>query len=147
MEYVEGPRLKEALTKMRGPDLSSTCRLVGILISRLHSRGIVHGDLTTSNMILRGGMKIFLIDFGLSDYSHELEARGVDMLLMSRAFKSTHFSLHSTAFRAVVNGYRTIAGEHDTQLVLEKMREIGKRGRYSERPRQGALSHIEQGEV
>lgn len=147
MEYVEGPRLKEALTKMGQSDLRSTCRLVGTLISRLHSNGIVHSDLTTSNMILRDGERLFFIDFGLGDYSGELEARGVDLLLMSRAFKSTHFSLYSKAFEAVVEGYRSVAGEDDTQLALKKMREIEKRGRYSERSRENLLSHVKHGEV
>jgi TP53 regulating kinase-like protein len=133
MEYLSGPRLREALAKMDQADLKRMCTLVGSLIARLHSTGIVHGDLTTSNMILRDGEKLFLIDFGLSDYSTEVEARGVDLLLMNRAFKSTHFALHSKAFDAVVHGYEQVAGRVGTESVLGKMHEIGKRGRYSER--------------
>jgi Kae1-associated kinase Bud32 len=98
-------------------------------------------------MILRDGERLFFIDFGLGDYSDEVEARGVDLLLMSRAFKSTHFSLYSKAFEAVVEGYRSVAGEDDTQLALKKMREIEKRGRYSERSRENLLSHVKHGEV
>lgn len=142
MEYVNGPRLKEALSKMDRSDLKQTCVLVGSLIGRLHSSGIVHGDLTTSNMILRDEPKLFFIDFGLSGYSSEVEARGVDLLLMSRAFKSTHFALHSKAFEAVVDGYRRIVGQDETQLVLRKMHEIETRGRYSERTQTSLVSDI-----
>ena len=133
MEYLEGPRLKEALPKMNHSDLKRTCVLVGSLIGRLHSTGIVHGDLTTSNMILRGDTKLFFIDFGLSDYSNEVEAKGVDLLLMSRAFKSTHFALHHRAFDAIIDGYRQITGREEAKFVLKKMLEIETRGRYSER--------------
>jgi TP53 regulating kinase-like protein len=142
MEYVDGPRLKEAFLRIDQLDLRRTCALVGSLIGRLHSGGIVHGDLTTSNMILRDGAKLFFIDFGLSGYSSELEARGVDLLLMSRAFKSTHFALHSKAFEAVVDGYRRAVGRDETELVLRKMHEIEMRGRYSERTQTSLVPNI-----
>jgi len=143
MEYVNGPRLKEALAEMGQSGLRRACKHVGSLIGRLHSGGIVHGDLTTSNMILRDGAKLFFIDFGLSDYSHELEARGVDLLLMSRAFKSTHYALHSRAFAAVIDGYRDVVGRSDTDLTLRKMHEVETRGRYSERSQTGLVPDIE----
>jgi TP53 regulating kinase-like protein len=133
MDYVSGPRLKEAFFGMDDAHLRRTCCLAGSLVGRLHLRGIVHGDLTTSNMILRDGDKLFFIDFGLSGYANEPEARGVDLLLMNRAFKSTHYALHSRAFEAVLDGYRRVMGRRETECVLTKMREIEKRGRYSER--------------
>lgn len=147
MEYVEGERLKEALPEMAQPEMKGTCTQVGSLIGRLHSGGIVHGDLTTSNMILVNRSKLFFIDFGLSEYSREVEARGVDLLLMSRAFKSTHFLLHSKAFKAVVEGYRRTIGDADTDVVLKKMREIEIRGRYSERSQTDLLPDFKQGEI
>lgn len=147
MEYVNGPRLKEAFEDRDQSGLRRTCKLIGSLIGRLHSSGIVHGDLTTSNMILRDGAKLFFIDFGLSDYSRELEAKGVDLLLMSRAFKSTHFALYSRAFEAVVGGYREVVGRDDTQLTLRKMHEIETRGRYSERSQTSLVSDIKQEQV
>jgi Kae1-associated kinase Bud32 len=142
MDYVNGPRLKEAFSGMDDSNLRRTCRLIGSLVGRLHSGGIVHGDLTTSNMILGDGDKLFFIDFGLSGYSSELEARGVDLLLMNRAFKSTHFALHSRAFEAVLDGYRRVIGRKDTQPVLTKMHEIEKRGRYSERTQTSLVPNI-----
>jgi TP53 regulating kinase-like protein len=142
MDYVNGPRLKEAFLEMGDSNLRRTCGLVGSLVGRLHSGGIVHGDLTTSNMILRDRDKLFFIDFGLSDYSNELEARGVDLLLMNRAFKSTHFALHSKAFEAVLDGYRRIIGRKEAECVLTKMHEIEKRGRYSERTQTSLVPNI-----
>jgi len=143
MEYVNGPRLKEALAEMDQQGLIRACKHVGSLIGHLHSGGIVHGDLTTSNMILRDRAKLFFIDFGLSDYSRELEARGVDLLLMSRAFKSTHYALYSRAFAAVIDGYRDVVGRSDTELTLRKMHEVETRGRYSERSQTGLVPDIQ----
>jgi TP53 regulating kinase-like protein len=142
MDYVNGPRLKEALFEMDDSDLRRTCCLVGSLVGRLHSGSIVHGDLTTSNMILRDADKLFFIDFGLSGYSDEPEARGVDLLLMNRAFKSTHFALHSRGFEAVLDGYRRVIGRKGTECALTKMHEIEKRGRYSERTQTNLVPNI-----
>jgi TP53 regulating kinase-like protein len=142
MDYVNGPRLKEALFGMGDSDLRLICRKVGSLVAQLHSGGIVHGDLTTSNMILRKGDKLFFIDFGLSGYSSDPEARGVDLLLMNRAFKSTHFALHSMAFQSVLDGYQQIRGREETERILIKMKEIEKRGRYSERTQTNMFSNI-----
>jgi len=139
MEYVEGNRLKEALPNMNLSELKQVCMHVGSLIGHLHSNGIVHGDLTTSNMILRDGVKLFFIDFGLSEYSREAEAKGVDLLLMSRAFKSTHFAQHSKAFESVIDGYQDVVGKNDAKLILRKTHEIETRGRYSERSQTALL--------
>jgi TP53 regulating kinase-like protein len=142
MEYVEGNRLKEALPSMGQSELRRTCKHVGSLIGHLHSNGIVHGDLTTSNMILRDGAKLFFIDFGLSDYSREIEPKGVDLLLMSRALKSTHFALHSKAFEAVIAGYQDTVGKDGAKFILRKMHEIETRGRYSERSQTAMVPDI-----
>ncbi|VDN38723.1 unnamed protein product [Gongylonema pulchrum] len=42
---------------------------LGRIIAKLHAGGIMHGDLTTSNMLLRNGNPetIVLIDFGLAE--------------------------------------------------------------------------------
>lgn len=55
MEYIEGERLKELLERVSMEERLKICREVGRLIGRLHEGGIVHGDLTTSNMIMRNG--------------------------------------------------------------------------------------------
>ena len=39
---------------------------MGFLILKVHELGIIHGDLTTSNMIIDKDNHLVLIDFGLS---------------------------------------------------------------------------------
>ena len=53
--------------------------------------GIMHGDLTTSNMILReADGRCVLIDFGLAQVTSEIEQRGVDIHVMFQTLKSTN---------------------------------------------------------
>jgi len=132
MEYVEGKQVKQVLNDMPPKEKLRLCRQIGALIGRLHKDGIIHGDLTTSNMILTPFGKIFFVDFGLGEYSDELEARGVDLHLMKRALQSTHYRFAKECFEAVAAGYTETMGKEESNNVLEKIREIERRGRYIE---------------
>ncbi|MBS7641272.1 Kae1-associated kinase Bud32 [Candidatus Bathyarchaeota archaeon] len=130
MEYVEGKRVKDILNDLSSEERIEICRQIGRLIGKLHKSGIVHGDLTTSNMILTPNGKIVLIDFGLSEQSMELESRGVDLHLMKRALTSTHYNYVDECFNAVMRGYEEEMGPEITKSVLDRVSEIEKRGRY-----------------
>ena len=130
MEFVEGKQVKQILNEMSREERISLCRQIGRLVGRLHKNGIIHGDLTTSNMILTPYGNIVLIDFGLSEQSMEVEARGVDLHLMKRALASTHYRHAEECFDVIMRGYEEIMGGEVTEAVLNKIREIEKRGRY-----------------
>jgi TP53 regulating kinase-like protein len=130
MEFIEGKQVKEILTGLSAEDRSRLCRHIGELIGRLHSHEIIHGDLTTSNMILAPYGRIVFMDFGLSELSKEAEARGVDLHLMKRALQSVHFMYARKCFNAVIEGYAETVGNAEAKEVLEKIREIERRGRY-----------------
>jgi TP53 regulating kinase-like protein len=132
MEYIKGPTLKEELYVVPSEVRRRRCTELGRLIAEMHQGGLVHGDLTISNVLSDGG-KLFLIDFGLGDFSTELEDRGVDLLLLNRAMKSTHVKFHEEIFSAFLKGYLTIVGKKLHVKTVNKMREIERRGRYSER--------------
>jgi len=108
-----------------------------VLIGRLHNRGIIHGDLTTSNMILTSNGKVFFVDFGLGEQSEELEIRGVDLHLMKRALQSTHYKYAKECFDAVMEGYAETVGKEPAKNVLEKIQEIERRGRYVAERKEG----------
>jgi TP53 regulating kinase-like protein len=130
MEYIEGRQVKTLLDTLRREERDLLCRKIGAEIAKLHKHGIVHGDLTTSNMILSNGGAVFFVDFGLGEKNEELEAQGVDLHLLKRALQSTHFQVTEECFGAVLEGYAEEAGTEATQQVLGKIREIEKRGRY-----------------
>ena len=130
MEFIEGKQVKQLLSKISKSERQHLCFRIGELIGRFHKNGIIHGDLTTSNMILNSEGKIFFVDFGLGEKSKEPEARGVDLHLMKRALQSTHYQFAEECFKSVMRGYSAVLGAEETGKVLEKIREIGRRGRY-----------------
>jgi len=130
MEFIEGKQVKQILDDLPLEERRRLCRHIGELIGRLHNYGIIHGDLTTSNMILTPQGRVVFVDFGLTERSMELEAMGVDLHLMKRAFQSTHFRYARECFDAVVEGYTGVVGDGVAREVLEKIGEIERRGRY-----------------
>jgi TP53 regulating kinase and related kinases len=130
MEYVKGQQVKKVLDSATATERHALCLTIGELIGKLHGYGVVHGDLTTSNMILCCDGKVYLIDFGLGEKTVELEAQGVDLHLLKRALESTHFEFAGECFKAVIEGYANVLGQDAKERVLEKIREIEKRGRY-----------------
>lgn len=130
MGFVEGKQVKQLLSEVSRTERQHLCFRIGELIGRLHKNGIIHGDLTTSNMILNSEGKIFFVDFGLGEKSKELEARGVDLHLMKRALQSTHFRFAKECFDTVIEGYSKVLGSEIAKNVLDKIKQIEKRGRY-----------------
>jgi len=130
MEFIEGKQVKQILDDLPSEERQRLCRHIGELIGRLHNHGIIHSDLTTSNMILTPQGRVFFVDFGLSERSMEVEARGVDLHLMKRAFQSTHYRHAKECFDAVIKGYTRVVGDSVAKEVLEKIGEIERRGRY-----------------
>lgn len=131
MEYIEGHRVKEVLNLLANQERQALFRKIGVLIGRLHRNQIIHGDLTTSNMIFNPQEKLFFIDFGLAEFSGEVEKRGIDIHLMRRALQSTHYRYSQECFKSIVKGYTTEVGQETVKDVFDRVREIAKRGRYS----------------
>ncbi len=126
MEFVDGPTVKEVLD-VGGPKALQAARTIGRIVGRLHRAGIVHGDLTTSNMIVRD-RRIVMIDFGLGGKEDGAEARGVDLHLLKEALVSSH-ARATTYYREAVRGYREAMGKA-ADPVIAKVKEIESRGRY-----------------
>ncbi len=129
MEYIHGKRLKELIGKESIGLIENYVKEVGKSIGVMHRAGIVHGDLTTSNIILKEGIP-YIIDFGLAQYSEELEDQGVDVHLFLRSLESTHPRFANRLFETFMQGYEEIVGYHKKKLVLDKVKEIRMRGRY-----------------
>ncbi len=120
MEYINGTALKNIIT----PELSER---TGELVGRLHTCGIVHGDLTTSNILFKDE-KLFLIDFGLAYLDKSVEARGVDIHVLFQTYESTHEN-HEELIGAFKKGYSREF--RDAEEVIERVKEIESRGRYA----------------
>lgn len=130
MEFIEGKQIKLLLNDLSEIERRNLCFGIGQLIAKLHKKGVIHGDLTTSNMIMNAHGKVFFVDFGLGEKSEELEARGVDLHLMKRALESTHYQFAESCYKSVIDGYGSLLSSKELQNILEKIREIERRGRY-----------------
>jgi len=130
MEYVEGNRIKDLFNATDEKTIAQVSVLIGKLVGKLHSAGIVHGDLTTSNMILKGD-EIYFIDFGLGEFSRRIEDQGVDLNLLYEAIQSTHFKILKLCWNNILKGYRQ--EYKNAEQVIKKVDEIENRARYAQR--------------
>jgi bifunctional N6-L-threonylcarbamoyladenine synthase / protein kinase Bud32 len=126
MERLPGERLREALERATPDERTRLLQKVGRLVARLHAGDIIHGDLTTSNLLVQDG-DVAVIDFGLGDTSTEAEARGVDLHVLAEALGATHAG-HGDLFSIVWGAYADANPRaHEVAHVLDAIR---KRGRY-----------------
>lgn len=127
MQEIVGERVKDILAKSTKEEARRICKEIGRLAAVLHRGGMVHGDLTTSNMILMD-KRIWLIDFSLGGKGATLEEMGVDLHLLREAFLSAHSEIFEI-FQEVLDSY----AEHfdDAELVFRKVKDIESRGRYT----------------
>ena len=130
MEYVEGERLKELVSKVPKNVFGKLFKAMGRDAARLHSAGIVHGDLTTANVIVRDGALVF-IDFGLSAHSLGIEDHAVDLRLIKETLVGAHPSISSMALDQLFEGYSDEVGANRTKSVAKQLRGIERRGRYA----------------
>ncbi len=128
MEYIEGVTLKQVLED-NPQDGIKWAYVLGTVIGNLHKNGIMHGDLTTSNVIIKNS-RLYLIDFGLAEKTTRLEDHGLDLHLLNRILESNHHKISALFITEVLKGYVDVVGNERMNLVKEKMREIRLRGRY-----------------
>ncbi|CAF3558807.1 unnamed protein product [Rotaria sordida] len=113
--------------------LEQLAQQIGTTIGRLHQAQIIHGDLTTSNMLLTENDQLYLIDFGLSAYipnkTQMLEALAVDLYVLERAIICTHQKAKHF-FSNILMAYKSsISDEKQRTLTINKYEEVRARGR------------------
>lgn len=126
LEFIKGKKLSQHLDKLR--DKVKICRKMGSQIAKLHDSNIIHGDLTTSNMILSKDI-LYVIDFGLGFESSRIEDKAVDLHLIKEALEARHHAIFKKCFSAVLEGYRE---SKNASLVLQRFEIVESRGRYKE---------------
>ena len=96
IEYLPGKRLSDHLDKLK--NYKTICKQIGKSLSKIHDSGIIHGDLTTSNMILKN-TKVYFIDFGLGFHSNRIEDKATDIHLIKEALEDKHTRIAACAFK------------------------------------------------
>lgn len=138
MERVPGRSLKEVLRDAgeggrdsagAGPNPAALAAAVGAAVAALHDGGLVHGDLTTSNLLVRDAdNSLVVIDFGLATHSNLAEDRAVDLYVLERAVTAAHAGAAGDAiFAAVLAAYKSSSRAWCS--TLNKFAEVRLRGR------------------
>ena len=99
-------------------------------IAGIHKLGVIHGDLTTANMIAEG-KEVYIIDFGLGYFSLKPEDRASDLFLMKNALISRHPKKAAEAYRLLLKAYEKSMGKEFKEIETH-LKDIEKRRRYHE---------------
>ncbi len=125
LEYIVGDRLSEALNDYDFEKQVNVIKKLGEQVSKLHANDLIHGDLTTSNVLL-SGEDVFIIDFGLGFVSKKIEDKAVDLHLLKQALEAKHFGNWEKLFESFLKGYYF----DDAEKIVERLEVVEKRGRY-----------------
>src|SRR3989338_3069340 len=111
MEYIEGKKLRDVVHDIDRKDIFTR---IGKKLAKLHNANIIHGDLTTSNILVHE--KVYFIDFGLGFVSMRVEDKAVDVHLIRRGLESKHHQYAEECFQYILDGYRQESNEYDSIL-------------------------------
>nr|CAD7441831.1 unnamed protein product [Timema bartmani] len=128
-DYIASLTDENSEEKSTKKKLDHVAQEIGKTLGKMHANNIIHGDLTTSNMLLvdKGDVKVLvMIDFGLSHGNASAMNKGVDLYVLERAILSTHANVESL-FPAIIKFY--IKANKDSAEVMKKLEEVRARGR------------------
>jgi len=126
MEFISGFKLSQHLEILNHTKIS---KQIGKNIAKLHDAGIIHGDLTTSNMILKTkNNTLYFIDFGLGFHSNRNEDKAVDLHVLSEALEAKHPTIYRETFDTIIKEYKKTS--KNAPAVLKRLEKVEKRGRY-----------------
>ncbi|MFP4403047.1 MAG: KEOPS complex kinase/ATPase Bud32 [Candidatus Woesearchaeota archaeon] len=117
MEKLNGKKVSEVINKK---NYKIICEGIAKNLLFMHNLNVIHGDLTTSNMIYNE--KVYFIDFGLSYFSRKIEDMAVDLHLLKQAFDSKHSKISKICFSEIMKHYTN-------KEVLKRLEIVEMRGR------------------
>jgi Kae1-associated kinase Bud32 len=120
MEFIKAQKIKEKINSLKEKDFTE----IGKNIALLHSNSIVHGDLTTNNILFKKG-KTYFIDFGLGFKSNKTEDFAVDLLGFKKTFLSSYPEKRKE-WKLIEKGYKW----KKRKEVIERIKKVEKRARY-----------------
>lgn len=129
MEYIKGNTVKDIIDDLSYNKRKELSFKIGEYISLMHEMDIIHGDLTTSNMIINKNGDLVFIDFGLSYYSNLLEDKADDLLVLKKSIKSVDYNVSLETFNWILDAY--LENSNNPLEFRNKIDEIEHRGRYT----------------
>ena len=145
LEYIKGKKLSQYLDKLKNK--LQIAKLIGQNLAKLHDNNIIHGDLTTSNMIYVDNNKslnkshdnhirdnnfpyprLYFIDFGLGFESKRLEDKATDLHVLKEALEAKHYKYANQLWKAILNSYKSTS--INSKETLKQLDKVESRGRY-----------------
>ena len=127
MPFIDGKKLSEHLNNFTLKEQKEILGEIGKSVAKIHKADIIHGDLTTSNMIQKD-KKIYFIDFGLGYISRKIEDKAVDLHLLKQALEAKHFQNWKILFEEFKESYSK--NNPESKQIFERIIAIERRGRY-----------------
>ena len=127
MEFIVGIKLVDYIDGINEKEREKIIKLIGNEVALLHNNNIIHGDLTTSNMILKEDY-IYFIDFGLGFVSDKDEDKAVDIHLFKQALDSKHYNHSEKYINYFLHGYKEKSNRFSE--IVKRLEKVEKRGRY-----------------
>lgn len=126
MEEIKGDLVKDIINE----DLAYE---IGENIAKFHNLNIIHGDITSSNMMVNDENQLVFIDFGLGRYSDLFEDKAVDLLVLKKSLQSIDYNTAIKIFDKVLEGYADEYNDDslNREQIIKKINEIESRGRYT----------------
>jgi Kae1-associated kinase Bud32 len=125
IKFIEGDKVADCLNDYEEEKQFDVMRKLGEQVSLLHEGDLIHGDLTTSNVLLKDD-SVFIIDFGLGFVSKKIEDKAVDLHLIKQALEAKHWQNWEALFDNFLKGYVWSSAEE----VVERLKKVEARGRY-----------------
>ncbi len=140
MEYINGSKLSDIIQSLSEDYVEELASKLGIQAAIMHKNKIYHGDFTLANIIISKG-EPYIIDFGLSGYSTDIEEYAIDIHLLMRSIEALAPEKAEVFMTSFWRGYCNILGKEFCRSIKERVSEIRLRGRYIEESLRRKIRH------
>ncbi|WP_413824674.1 MULTISPECIES: bifunctional N(6)-L-threonylcarbamoyladenine synthase/serine/threonine protein kinase [unclassified Methanobrevibacter] len=132
MEKIHGNLVKDIMDSLSSDDRFNLAKKIGYNIGLMHNKDIIHGDITSSNMMVDDEGNFVFLDFGLGSYSDLVEDKATDLLVLKKSFQSIDYEIANETFDWILDGYiGSYEDDLNKNMILNKIKEIESRGRYT----------------
>ena len=132
MEKIHGNLVKDIMDSLSSDDRFNLAKKIGYNIGLMHNKDIIHGDITSSNMMVDDEGNFVFLDFGLGSYSDLVEDKATDLLVLKKSFQSIDYEIANETFNWILDGYiDSYDDDLNKNMILNKIKEIESRGRYT----------------
>lgn len=132
MEKIHGNLVKDIMDSLSSEDRFNLAKKIGYNIGLMHNKDIIHGDITSSNMMVDDEGNFVFFDFGLGSYSDLVEDKATDLLVLKKSFQSIDYEIANETFDWILDGYiDSYEDDLNKNMILNKIKEIESRGRYT----------------